>query len=183
MIFLIFWKFTYDRCSCFSFLVKFGFVSDFVCSLRKLPGQGLNPSHSSSDLSPCSDNTGSFACCTTREPLRVSGLGRGIKETVIPTVALTAYWWGDFCLLMQSRKRPARGSTSFQGQTWQAHPGRPCLNLPVECGQVFVKGMRRAHVTASWWSFLSESFGFSSFTLDSVPDFIGLGSRHLTSQL
>ena len=32
----------------------------------KFPGKGLNPCHSS-DLSHCSDNTGSLTCCTTRE--------------------------------------------------------------------------------------------------------------------
>ena len=48
--------------------------------MRKFPGQGLNPHHSS-DLSHKSDNTGSLTCCATRE-LPEGGLGQGFLRDV-----------------------------------------------------------------------------------------------------
>jgi len=39
--------------------------------IRKVPGQGSNPQHSS-DLSHCTDNTGSLTRCATREILSVN---------------------------------------------------------------------------------------------------------------
>ena len=43
-------------------------------------GQGLNPCHSS-DLNPCSDNTGSLTCCTTKEVQNVPAFMKNLLPT------------------------------------------------------------------------------------------------------
>ena len=67
----------------FSFCVSWSLFLSFICfffsffwggghshGIWKFLGQGSNLSHSS-DPSPCSDNTGSLTCCTTRELLSI----------------------------------------------------------------------------------------------------------------